>query len=126
MANSDPAAAQAFWTEIYGHWPLTAEEAANELHDWWVALDEVPKVYDELTRGRFTKPNTMAQYVIDAVRADQEADAATQREDWVAGLDLANGAYMTAGDYADAMQKIWEIANAMAPHMPQEAANGDH
>jgi hypothetical protein len=70
MARSDMAGSEAFWAETYGHWPLTPEEAANELHDWYVALHEVPKVYGELTNGRFTKPNTMAQYVIEAAREE--------------------------------------------------------
>jgi hypothetical protein len=70
MARTDMEAAIEFWTSVYGAWPLTPEEAANELHDWYVALHEVPKVYGELTNGRFTKPTTMAQYVIEAAREE--------------------------------------------------------
>lgn len=74
MAGMDMAGAQAFWMEVYGHWPLTQDEAANELHDWYVALQEVPKVYDEITGGRLTKPNTMAAYVLDAAGQEERGD----------------------------------------------------
>jgi hypothetical protein len=74
MARSDMEGSRRFWEECYSHWPLTDEEAANELHDWYVALHEVPKVYHELTGGRFTKPNTMAQYVIEAAREIEARD----------------------------------------------------
>ncbi len=79
MARSDMAGSRAFWEETYGHWPLTEEEIANELHDWFAAIHEVPKVYFELTSGRFTKPNTMAQYVIEAARESQSKDDDEQR-----------------------------------------------
>lgn len=38
----------------------------NELFDYWVTLNEAPKVYEHITNGKFTKPNTDSQFVIDA------------------------------------------------------------
>lgn len=86
MASSDMAGSEAFWESVYSHWPLTPDEAANELHDWHLALHEVPKVYDEITGGRLTKPNTMAGYVLDAAREDRERDVAEARDEGAEGL----------------------------------------
>lgn len=86
MARSDMAGSQAYWTSVYDHWPLTPEEAANELHDWYVAPHEVPKVYDEITGGRLSKPNTMAAHILDAAREDRERDVAEARDDGAEGF----------------------------------------
>lgn len=86
MARTDEAGAVAFWTEVYGHWPLTPEEVANELHDWHLALAEVPQVYGDLTGGRFSKPNTMHQVIIEAVRETQARDEADARAEGAEGF----------------------------------------
>jgi hypothetical protein len=67
MARSYPEEAKAYWCRVLGEHP-TQEQIDNELHDYWIALTEVPKVYDELTQGRLSKPNTMAEHVIGRVR----------------------------------------------------------
>ena len=46
----------------------------RELADYRMCIDEVSKVYDEVTCGRLSKPNTLAQYVIDAVNEIRERD----------------------------------------------------
>lgn len=86
MARSDMAGSEAFWRECYGHWPLTPGEVANELHDWYVAISEVPQVYGELTGGRFSKPNTMAAVIIDAVRETEARDDAAARDEGAEGF----------------------------------------
>lgn len=43
---------------------LNRDQVMRELHDYWVLLEEVPKVYDDITGGRFSKPNTAAHHVI--------------------------------------------------------------
>ena len=70
MATSDRDAARAYWESVYGHWPLTPEEVEAELHDYWIALQEVPQAYGALTGWRFTKLNTAAAVIIAA--ADEE------------------------------------------------------
>jgi hypothetical protein len=84
MARTDSEAARAFWRGVYDHYPLTPEEVENELHDYWACLQEVPKVYDEITRGHLSKPTTRAQYIIDAV--DERIEEA-YREGLAAGRE---------------------------------------
>lgn len=38
----------------------------RELYDYWVLLEEVPKVYMYITDGRVSKPNTAAFHIIAA------------------------------------------------------------
>lgn len=45
---------------------LDPDKVKRELFDYWVCLQEVPKVYDEVTGGRYSKPTTMACFVIEA------------------------------------------------------------
>lgn len=53
---------------------VNLEQVKRELFDYWVCMQEVTRVYDELTCGVLTKPNTQAQYVLDAVAEWQRAD----------------------------------------------------
>jgi hypothetical protein len=65
-----------FWREIVENndRALNRDQIMRELHDYRVLLEEVPKVYDEVTGGRLSKPNTAACHVIDAVT--ERVDAA--------------------------------------------------
>lgn len=60
---------QAFWkplcTNINGG--LVLEAIQRELHDYKTLLDNVPIVYDSVTIGRISKPNTDPMYVIQEV-----------------------------------------------------------
>lgn len=57
-----------FWRDIVcPDGRLDIAQVARELHDWHVAMHEVSLVYDELTMGHFSKPNTAAPYVINRV-----------------------------------------------------------
>ncbi len=40
------------------------EQIKKELYDYWVLLEEVPKVYETVTGGRISKPNTCSGAVI--------------------------------------------------------------
>lgn len=57
-----------FWRDIIlpnGEWDAAAhDQVKRELHDYHDLLTEVPKVYDELTQGRISKPHTHAEAVI--------------------------------------------------------------
>lgn len=55
-------------------WPILEKEGRldlaqimRELYDFRVVMQEVSKVYDQLTNGKFSKPNTAAEYIIAAV-----------------------------------------------------------
>src|SRR6476646_3900941 len=43
---------------------LDLDQVKRELHDYHTLLEEVPKVYCELTGGAISKPNTAADAVI--------------------------------------------------------------
>ena len=53
---------------------LDRDKVARELCDYHRMMDEVVKVYDHITRGRLTKPNTLAACVI------SEADGVAQED----------------------------------------------
>jgi hypothetical protein len=43
---------------------LDFDKVARELHDYWTAIEQVSRAYDEVTGGRVSKPNTAASYVV--------------------------------------------------------------
>lgn len=53
---------------------IDIEKVKKELFDYYTAIEEVSAVYDEITNGRFSKPNTARQYIIQAVRDIQEQE----------------------------------------------------
>jgi hypothetical protein len=67
-----------FWrplvTDKYG--ALDVEKIARELGDYRVVMNEVSTVYDELTNGRFSKPNTASGYIIERAHEVETEDFA--------------------------------------------------
>lgn len=62
---------ETFWKPILEDekgW-LNMDQLKRELHDYRCFMEEVSKVYDQITGGRISKPNTSAEAVI------SEADA---------------------------------------------------
>lgn len=54
-----------FWAPIVApDGVLNLEQVKAELHDYYTLICEVPKVYDHITGGRISKPNTLASVVI--------------------------------------------------------------
>ena len=43
------------------------EQVKRELYDYRIVMQEVSKVYCEITEGKFSKPNTKAEYIIEVV-----------------------------------------------------------
>lgn len=68
-----------FWAGILDAPGVDREDRIKrELHDYSFLMDEVPKVYDHVSGGRISKPNTMAFEVIgqhDDLCADKAAVA---------------------------------------------------
>jgi hypothetical protein len=68
------------WENVWKQIVLNEDGTVNlgqvkrELFDYWVCMQEVTRVYDELTCGVHTKPNTQAQVILDAVAGWQRAD----------------------------------------------------
>lgn len=64
-----------FWKELVENedGTLNKEAIQNELYDFKFLIEQVPLVYDNVTGGRISKPNTYASEVINA--ADDLYDA---------------------------------------------------
>ena len=57
-----------FWkSSVWGGIIPTPDQVRDELHDFHVCMKEVTKAYSEITGGRFSKPTTRAEWIIDAV-----------------------------------------------------------
>lgn len=58
-----------FWRPLLcdGDGNIDLEAVKLELYDYRIVLQEVSKVYDHITNGKFSKPNTAHEYIIDAV-----------------------------------------------------------
>jgi len=55
---------------------LNLDQVKRELYDYHCVLEEVSTVYMDITNGKFSKPNTGAQHIIDEVnRQIEEAEA---------------------------------------------------
>jgi hypothetical protein len=55
-----------FWAPIVMRGDqLDIEQVMRELYDYHVVLDNVPLVYDHVTGGHLSKPNTAARHVIE-------------------------------------------------------------
>ncbi|HEY5989196.1 MAG TPA: hypothetical protein VIV12_22870 [Streptosporangiaceae bacterium] len=65
-----------FWKAIVENpdGSLNRDQVMRELHDYQIQMREVSKTYDDLTRGRISKPNTTAHHVI------REASEVQERE----------------------------------------------
>lgn len=59
-----------FWKNIVENedGTLNAEQIKKELSDYYFMLEEVPKVYDDVTEGRIGNPMTYASEVINIFR----------------------------------------------------------
>lgn len=78
-----------FWREIVCNedGTLNVDQVKRELHDFHTLIENVPKVYDHVSGGRISKPNTLAFEVISCFeehvdrcveeRLADEADATT-------------------------------------------------
>ena len=52
---------KSFWKPIFGFFGLfNFRQVKREFHDFHICIENVPKVYMEVTRGRISKPNTLA------------------------------------------------------------------
>jgi len=55
-----------FWKVIIEpNGEIDFDQVKRELYDYYIAMQEVSKVYFEITDGKFSKPNTLAQYILD-------------------------------------------------------------
>lgn len=75
LRTGDPATTfDEFWADLVTtDGQLDADKVRAELHDYYLVMGEVAKVYSELTDGRISKPHTLAHHVI------AEANEAAER-----------------------------------------------
>jgi hypothetical protein len=62
---------------------LNVDQVKRELFDWYFSMQEVAKVYSEITGGRLSKPNYYASGVISAYEEHVEELKAWAIEDWI-------------------------------------------
>lgn len=60
---------------------LNLDQIMRELHDYYFMLEEVPKVYCEVTGGLLSKPNYYADSVISAFEDEVEKRIKQRKED---------------------------------------------
>lgn len=85
-----------FWLPIVGlsDGSIDMNQVKRELHDCHLYVTEVPKVYDHVTAGRISKPNTSAHAVISehdelfAYRQDSIVLDREVLEEWLGALEL--------------------------------------
>lgn len=72
-----------FWRELVcnSDGTLNRDAVMRELHDYNTVLEEVPKVYDHITGGIFSKPNTRSAVIIDAAEAHYAEAYSTQYDE---------------------------------------------
>jgi hypothetical protein len=72
---------------------LLKKQVMRELHDYSLLMDAASKVYDEVTGGKVSKPNTRASAVIalanDFNNEVWEETLADEKDEWQAEHDLA-------------------------------------
>lgn len=84
-----------FWSEILGA-ERVQPQTILELNDYAMLLREVPKVYDHITGGAISKPNTLADAVI------AEADA---RAEWLVMENLRDRDCLDCANYQALMDE---------------------
>jgi hypothetical protein len=76
-----------FWRGVYPD-GMTVQNVLDELHDLQFMASEVPKVYDHVSGGHISKPNTHAFEVIREHDRQREVDIAEAiAEELEAGLN---------------------------------------
>lgn len=95
--DSDPEVREVlekFWASIVcpnGKWDF--RQVKRELYDYYIVMREVGLAYDEVTNGKFSKPNTDHRHVVDAVEQRIKAEVAQGRKDLISDLLAVLKAY---------------------------------
>ena len=82
----------AFWDEIFSEkdYPFNKENAYKELKDYYFVLEQLPKIYMEITGGTLSKTTYFASSVIEAYN-----DALSRYYDEIDDLEYNNAQYKT-------------------------------
>ncbi len=99
-----------FWKDLVEtDGQLDPAKVKLELHDYHVLLTEVPRAYNSLTRGRISKPHTLASEVIRVVGELAEDDRS-------ALLAALRGMTIEVVDVDEVMIETEAIASPHQPH----------
>lgn len=92
-----------FWDEIFSEkdYPFNKENAYKELKDYYFVLEQIPKIYMEITGGTLSKTTYFASSVIQAYN-----DALERYYDKIDDLEYDNNAYRSA------LEEIREYCNS--------------
>lgn len=90
-----------FWDDIFNEkdYPFNKENAYKELRDYYFVLEQLPKIYMEITGGTLSKTTYFASSVIEAYN-----DSLDRYYDRIDNLEYNNNAYKTC------LAEIKEIA----------------
>lgn len=120
-----------FWKGIVEHadGSLNRDQMMRELHDFHALLDEVPKVYDEVTGGRISKPNTAAHHVIGEANERSEEDrrelAREISEEILADAPVENGVRCPCHeDAARIARRVGGLPDETAAESAKEGTDG--
>lgn len=82
-----------YWDEIFSaeDYPFNKENAYKELKDYYFVLEQIPKIYMEITGGTLSKTTYFASSVIQAYN-----DALERYYDKIDDLEYNNNAYRSA------------------------------
>lgn len=83
----------AFWDEIFSEkdYPFNKENAYKELRDYYFVLEQLPKIYMEITGGTLSKTTYFASSVVEAYN-----DALERYYYEIDDLEYNNNAYRSA------------------------------
>ena len=79
-----------FWREVVERpdGTLNADQVKRELHDYRMLLRQVPEVYDSVTGGQVSKPDTLSHHVIDAANRRMDAACDDAINDLIQSLEM--------------------------------------
>lgn len=101
----------AFWDEIFSEkdYPFNKENAYKELQDYYFVLEQLPKIYMEITGGTLSKTTYFASSVVEAYN-----DALDRYYQEIDDLEYKNN------EYKSALENIKEIAEPIYEQIPDD------
>lgn len=106
-----------------GRGGLEVDKVAREFADYRNLLLEVPKVYDEMTGGRFSKPNTKAEYIIEAVDERAAEDFAERLCEEIGELEVSESVAVRLAEIADSWSPgAWDRFEELQQQRAEAAA----
>lgn len=89
---------------------LNADQVKRELYDYLMLMGRVAEVYDNVTGGRISKPETMAHHVIDEAwrRLDEAADERVN--DLIKSLEMADQSFASVAEVVALIRELTGVS----------------